>query len=134
MKRHPPQRRGAAVLVVTLVCLMIALSITATMIAETIARRGQLIREGNARQAELLVQAGRGRAAARIAIDADYRGERWSAEVSGGGDADIAIAVERTSGDDTRVTVTATYPDGDPRSVRRSRVFMFTNTNVSPEE
>jgi hypothetical protein len=113
---------------------MIALSITATMIAETIARRGQLIREGNARQAELLVQAGRGRAAARIAIDADYRGERWSAEVSGGGDADIAIAVERTSGDDTRVTVTATYPDGDPRAVRRSRVFMFTNTNVSPEE
>jgi phosphoribosylformylglycinamidine (FGAM) synthase-like enzyme len=133
MKRHRHNRRSGAVLVVTLVCLLIALSITASMIAETIARRVQLSAEGNARQAELLVRAGQGRAAARLAADDAYRGEQWSPKI-GGVNAVIEIATEFSAKGATRVTVAATYPEGDPKAVRRSRVFMFINTNLSPEE
>lgn len=133
MKRHRHNRRSAAVLVVTLVCLMIALSITASMITETIARRVQLQAEANARQVQLLVQAGQGRAAARLAADDEYRGEQWTPTV-GGVNAAVEIATEPSDDDAIRVTVSATYPDGDAKAVRRSRVFSFTNANLSPAE
>jgi type II secretory pathway pseudopilin PulG len=144
MKRHRHQRRSAAVLVVALVCLLVALSIATTMVTESIARRVQLHVELNARQAELLVQAGQGRAAARLAANGDYTGESWTPAVSDSKAAVVTIAVETideeatneglTNDGATRVTVVASYPDGDPKAVRRSRVYLFTNTNLSPEE
>lgn len=128
------ESRSAAVIVVTLVCLLIALSIAATMIAETLTRRVQLNLEAQARQTELLVQAGRGRAVARLAADADYRGERWTPTVaSAEATAVVEIALEKAD-DDMRLTVTATYPEGDRKAVCRSRVYLLTNTNLTPEE
>jgi type II secretory pathway component PulK len=139
MKRQRHKPRSAAVLVVALVCLLVALSIATTMVTESIARRVQLHVELNARQAELLVQAGEGRAAARLAADDEYTGESWTPAVSDSKAAVVTIAVETidegaTNEGATRVTVVASYPDGDPKAVRRSRVYLFTNTNLSPEE
>lgn len=134
MKRHRHQPRGAAILVVALVCLLVALSIATTMVTESIARRVQLHVELNARQAELLVQAGQGRAAARLAADNDYTGESWTPAVSDSKAAVVTISVETTDDAAAWVTVVASYPDDDPKSVRRSRVYLFTNTNLSLEE
>jgi type II secretory pathway pseudopilin PulG len=144
MKHRSHKSRSAAVLVVALVCLLVALSIATTMVTESIARRVQLHVELNARQAELLVQAGQGRAAARLAADDDYAGESWTPAVSDSKAAVVTITVETideeaandrpTNDRATRVTVVASYPKGDPKAVRRSRVFLFTNTNLSPEE
>jgi hypothetical protein len=133
MKHRRRQRRNAAVLVVVLVCLLVALSIATTMIAETLTRRAQLPIETNARQVELLVQAGRGRAAARLAADADYSGEQWTPTV-GATEAIVDIATETSEDGATRVTVVATYPDDALRAVRRSRVFLFRKANLTAEE
>jgi type II secretory pathway pseudopilin PulG len=134
MKHRSHKSRSAAVLVVALVCLLVALSIATTMVTESIARRVQLHVELNARQAELLVQAGQGRAAARLAADGEYTGESWTPAVSDSKAAVVTITVESVEDAAAKVTVVASYPDGDPKAVRRSRVFLFTNTNLSPEE
>ena len=132
MKRHR-QSRNAAVLVAALLCLLIALSIVTTMIAETIVRRTQLQVEGRARQTDLLVQAGQGRAAARLALDADYSGERWAPEI-GRASATVEITVEPDDDGATQVTIVAVYPEGEPKAVRRSRTFTFTSANPSTQE
>ena len=134
MKRHLHQPRSGAVLVVALICLLVALSIATTMVTESIARRVQLQVESNARQAELLVQAGRGRAAASLAANDEYTGESWALAVGDSKAAVVTITVEPIDDAGAKVTVVANYPDGDPKAVRRSRVFLFTNTNLSTEE
>ena len=131
------QSRHAAVLVAALVCLLIALSIATTMIAETLARRAQLPVEARARQADLLVQAGHGRAAARLALDADYSGESWTPELGATAatvTATVEISVEAIEDRATQVTVVVVYPEGDAKAIRRSRVFSFTSANLSAEE
>lgn len=134
MKRHRHQPRSGAVLVVALICLLVALSIATTMTTESIARRVQLQVELNARQADLLVLAGRNRAAARLAADSDYTGESWTPAVNDTKAAAVTITVEPIDDAGASVTVVASYPDGDPKAVQRSRVYLFTNTNLSPEE
>jgi hypothetical protein len=135
MNRYPRQPRQAVVLVVALVCLLVALSIATTMVTETISRRVQLPVELQARQAALLVQAGRGRAAVRLADDADYHGESWTPKLNGDESKTLVeIRVESLDDNRARVQVTVNYPDSGPQSIRRSLVFSPTYTNLSPEE
>ena len=134
MRRYRQKSRRGAVLVAALICLLIALSIATTMVTESVARRVQLPIELSARQAELLIQAGRGRAAMRLTADAGYEGERWAPPIGAGKHAVVTIEIEASGDDATRVSVAAIYPDGDPKAVRRSRVYLITNADLSEEE
>lgn len=136
MTRRPQPSRRGAVLVAAIVCLLITLSIVTTTVTGTITRRGQLATERNARQADLLVVAGRGRAVAQLAADPDYRGERWTPTVdaTAGRQAVVEINPQTTGDGAVRVTVVAAFPDGGPKSVRRSRVFLLPQAKPISEE
>lgn len=134
MNRRRRPRRGA-VLVVAVVCLMVALSIAATSVTESVSRRLQLRTERIARQAELLVEAGRGRAAARLASNADYGGERWSPTVGGAPlTALVEISSEPTADGAARVTVVVTLSQEGSVTVCRSQVFTFRSHHPADEE
>jgi hypothetical protein len=92
--------------------------------------------ELNARQIQAgwLAESGIQRAAARLAADANYRGETWnvSAEDLGGRDAGaVAIRVEQPPGKPDRRTVhvEADYPS-DPQ--QRARVMRDATLQIKP--
>jgi len=120
--------RHGSVLVVALVCLLVVMMILGGAMRRTLLMRRQWHGERDLRQAELLLQAGLDRAAWRLAREADYRGESWSlpAEaIVGTGAGQVVIRTERASPESPwRVHVTAEYPIGSERSIRRSRDFL----------
>lgn len=123
-----PSRRGA-VLVAAMACLLIAMSLAVTALADVLLQRKQLRVERSARQAELLLTAGRDLAAARLASDASYAGDKSELTVPTAGEfarAEIEIALvdpAPSGGGYSAFSVTATFPVGGPRPIRRSQVF-----------
>ena len=134
MKRRPSHQRNGVVLVTALVCLLIVMAMIATMIQGTLRNQRQLSTQHDARQTELLLQAGIYRAASRLAQDADYMGETWKlpAEAfSGSGEALVTITVSRESNESPlQIKVTAEYPAGSEWSIRRSDSFTLSPSQV----
>ena len=121
-------RRGA-VLVCVLVCLLCVSALVANMMRSIIRVQQQLKLEQASRQVELLLDAGRTRAAYRLANDAAYLGESWQPQpgslASDRAAAAVTIVVEpAVDGQTYLVQVTAEYPDVSPHSVRRSQRFV----------
>jgi hypothetical protein len=121
-------RRGA-VLVCVLVCLLCVSALVANMMRSIIRLQQQLKLEQASRQVELLLDAGRTRAAHQLTTDAAYSGETWHPQPTASGQATnsaaVTIAVEPASdGKSYRIQVTAEYPDVSPHSVRRSQRFV----------
>ena len=65
-------------LVAALVCLLVVMSILVGMLQGSLKARRQLLTERDARQADLLLQAGVNRAQWQLARSAQYRGEVWT--------------------------------------------------------
>jgi Tfp pilus assembly protein PilX len=117
-KRLGYGNRGA-VLLVLLVGLGVAATVTFAVVRLAAAGRQSLDRQVREAQAAWLAESALDRAAARLAADPNYPGETWtlSAEDLAGRDAaSVAIRVEPEAGrpDRRRVSVEAVYPD-DPR-------------------
>jgi hypothetical protein len=117
--------RGFA-LAIALICIIVMGLIAAAVLA--MARRAGVASRAESRrvQAYWLAEAGVERAAARLAIDPDYRGEAWpiAAEALGGLDAALVrIEVTPTGGrpDRRAVRVEADYPADPTRRARRIR-------------
>ncbi len=135
---HSRRIRRGAVLAAALVCLLVVLSILSSMLHSAIRARRQLHAERDLRQTELLLEAGLDRAASVLGQSADYRGETWNvpaAEILGHGEGQVVIELKESSDANARqVHITAEYPHGSERSVRRSGDFTINVLRIHNEE
>jgi hypothetical protein len=125
-------------IVAALVCLLVVTSIVGSMLQSALRARRQLHAERNRRQTELLLEAGANRAAARLAVEGEFRGDTWilpADEIVGLGEGRVTSEITRNS--DTEVwqlQIVAEYPLGREFSIRRSRSFQRPFTRSQAEE
>jgi Tfp pilus assembly protein PilX len=117
-QRRP--RRGLA-LIPALVCLVLVGMLCALALRSAHTQRMATATEQRRLQAEWLAESGAARASARLAADADYKGETWdvAATALGGethGAGVVRIKVEPVEGGRgrRRIHVEADYPRHDP--------------------
>ena len=131
------QRRRGMVLVAALVCLVVVMALLGHMLVGALRTGRQMHRERDRRQCELLLQAGQGRAALRIAADASYAGEVWNipaAEIGGQSEGQVTIQVSKNANSPPHIRVLAEYPRGSEHSIRRSRSALLPSTNPLSQE
>lgn len=109
---------AGVVMVAVLVCVGLVGLITLAILRQVATRRAEVDLAGRTLQARWLAEAALDRAAARLAADPAYRGERWqlSADVLGAAEGGVVqIEVQQASGPGhyRRLRVQADYPD-DP--------------------
>lgn len=120
-------RRGGSIIVV-IAFYAIAITMMGVWIRSALVHHRQVSRWHERTQAVWLAEAGVRRAAARLARDDGYQGERWdipAAEIGGQGAAEVIILVEPLESGDKlaenlgrpsqrrlRISATATYPLG----------------------
>lgn len=112
-----------------MVCLLCVSALIANMMRSIIRVQQQLKLEQTSRQVELLLDAGRTRAAHQLATDETYPGETWHPQPDAfrrsTDSAAVTIGVEPAlDGRSYLVQVTAEYPAASPHSVRRSQQFV----------
>jgi hypothetical protein len=115
-------RRGA-ILIVILVCFFVAASMFALLARHSVAEHRAAETQLWTAQAQWIAEAAIDRAAARLAVDANYTGDTWTisaAELGGDDGAKARIHIEKIDGSPNlrTVRVEADYPD-DP--VHRAR-------------
>lgn len=139
-RAHDPiskRSRGFSV-VAALVCLLIVSSLAGSLLKSAVRARRELHAERDRRQAELLVEAGASRAAARLVADPEFRGDTWDltpAEVIGDGAGRVIteiVAGDQQAGRELRVT--AEYPVGRDLSIRRSHTFYLSTAKAQSQE
>ena len=142
-RRRVRHRRSGMVMVAALVCLLVVTTLICNMLQGTLRARRQLHAERDRRQTELLLEAGAGRAAIRLAADPAFRGEIWNlpAEaIVGRGEGRVTTEVspsadgEPSTEPSWQVRVVAEYPLGSDFSIRRSRTFFVTAPNTQNQE
>ena len=118
-------RPAGAVLIATLVCLAVVMTLLGSMLLALLRTGRQLHVERDLRQCELLLQAGLERAAYRLATQPDYRGETWTLgenEISSAGKGQVTISLETGErGEPRQLYIAAEYPFGTESSIRRTR-------------
>jgi hypothetical protein len=127
-------RRGA-LMIVALACLLISLSLVATMIQGALRDRRNLRSYRDQRQTHWLVQSAAERAAYRLAHEPDYRGETWKPVVGDGKLAaagEVVVEATREADDEPwHVRIVAEYPAGVVQSVRQSHRFEISTVTPS---
>jgi type II secretory pathway component PulK len=126
MKQSVTAHRRGVALIVVLIGLAATTLIVLSILKLIAVERQSVELQSRQMQAGWLADAALDRASARLAADANYRGETWtlSAKDIGGRDgARIAIRVEEVAGkpDRRRVHVEADYPDDPERRSRQVR-------------
>jgi hypothetical protein len=128
-----PRRRG--MIAVAIVAVLIVLVILAGTLLRLFWLRHSDLRASERRlQAEWLAESGLDRAASKLLVDPDYRGETWSiraSELGGRDEASVKIEVAAVPGklDRRAVRVVADYPVDEPRRHRQSReIFVDLNS------
>jgi hypothetical protein len=128
-RRRVREKKRGAILIAALVCLAIVMGLLGSMLAGAIRTGRQLHAERDLRQCELLLAAGVDRAMLRLATEPDYRGETWTlpaAEMIAGGDGVVTIDVALDATQQPwPFKVSAEYPAGSERSIRRSRTILL---------
>lgn len=127
-------RRGGAVLVVALICLLLVTVLAASLTRTVLLQREQVIRDEWRLQAEWLADAGIDRAVARRNADPEYAGEEWRPEWNDSGplgDVRITLAGEESvDGELTvRISVTADVPPDTTDRARVQRTLEIRNEN-----
>jgi hypothetical protein len=118
--------RPGGILLTVLVCLTIASILFGVMLRTGLAE-WRLVRAQERRmQAAWLAESGLARAAARLAADAEYRGETWTItaeELRGNYPAAVRIRVETDAADESRwlIKAQADYPAEGQTRARESR-------------
>jgi hypothetical protein len=137
--RPANRSRNGLVLIAALVCLLIVTSLTTTMLQGALRARRQLRAERDRRQAELLVEAGADRAAARMAADSTFRGDTWSVPaeaIVGRGAGRVTTEIKQGVDDKSwQIHVVAEYPLDRDFPVRRSLTLALASpSTLSPEQ
>jgi hypothetical protein len=118
-------RHRGAILVAALVALAILSAIFAQMLHNALLTHRQLRLERDLRQTELLLAAGADRAAYRLAVDPNWRGETWRPMLdatTGAAAPQVTTQAARDAADKPwRVRIVAECPLGSQRSIQRSR-------------
>ena len=139
------QRRGAAMMVLVLTCLLVITALAGSMTAATLRSRRAVRSEHQLRQSELLLEAGVLRAASQLQNDPAYSGETWQPAATVGRFSHPLVDIQVTAATDDQtarlVEVTAslgTGVDASDRSgfplTRRSHTFRFTaSSSPNPE-
>jgi len=120
------RNRQGAILLTVLVCLTIASIIFGVMLRTGLAEWRLVRAQQRQMQAAMLAESALGRAAARLAADAGYRGETWKInadELGGNDDAVVRISVATDSADASSqmIRTQADYPADDETRARASR-------------
>ena len=125
-----PPRRGA-VLLLTIVCVAVALAIMAALVQVALLRYATQQNHQRRAQATCLVESGLDRAVARLAADPAYKGETWTiaaAEFNPAADDDIPSALVRieiktvaNNPHNREIHITADYADDLKSRARRSK-------------
>jgi type II secretory pathway component PulK len=128
-------RRGAA-LVVVLVGLAVATVMFLAAMKQILVQKKTIALNSRQIQAGWLAESGAQRAAARLAADANYRGETWSIsaeELEGrdGGTVTIRVAAAPGKPDRRAVHVEADYPSDPQERVRETRDIVL-RTGLQP--
>jgi hypothetical protein len=138
LQRRKVHQRSGLLLVAALVCLLVITSMLASMLQNAMRSRRELRTERDRRQAELLLDAGAGRAAARLADDPAFQGDTWEVPgqaIVGNGDGRVTTEVSREpDGVTIQMKVVAEYPLGRSFSIRRSRTFEVAAATVPTQE
>lgn len=132
MKRSP-ERRGA-VLVAAMVAMLVATSLVATMLAGALAARKECRVERGARQAALLVEAGRDKALAAWRANDTYTGETWQATLSDSPQpqqATVTIQLQPRS-EGVQAVVAVFYAPEGGLPIRRSQSFVLARPSTDP--
>ena len=121
------KRRGVALLV-AIVCVSIAVAVMYGIVQLATQAYREVGLEQHRTQASWILESAVDRAAAQLAAEEDYRGEKWTLEaqeLGGRYDAEVTIQVERVEGqaDWRQVRVVADYPVDIPYRVRQTRTF-----------
>jgi len=117
------QRRGT-LLIAVLACLTLVILLAAAWMKGIALERQQVRAQQNAMQAEYLARSALGRAAARLALDADYAGEMWKVgaeALAGRGEAVVAIQVDADRDDPRARVIRATAQFGTSVQARAQR-------------
>jgi hypothetical protein len=143
-RRRPPQcrprergRRRGVVMIVAVVVLVIGVALLTSFVALLVTGRASLDAEHQRLQARWLAESAIDRAAARLAADPKYSGERWtiSAEqlaANEGGAADIRVEAVPDRPNARRVVVQADYPDHPTYRCRATREATVELRNPMP--
>jgi type II secretory pathway component PulK len=118
-RSRPPQRRGAALLII-LVVFAVTMALAGVWTRRTLtSHRGQQL-AAERLQARWLAEAGVRRAAAQLSADADYDGEQWTIaaeDLQLRQSAGVLIQVEPAEEDGQyRLTARARYPQNEHRA------------------
>jgi hypothetical protein len=134
-QNHRSSSRHGSVLVCVIVCLSIVMALVTATTQSALRERRQVRVERQLRQADILVEAGAGRAVAKLNQLNSYTGETWSLgaqSLPGFEEARIHIDAPRVDGDQPRLvrvaaelSVVAQLPAELQRPVRRSFEFVF---------
>jgi hypothetical protein len=136
-RRRTRRRNSGLMIMAALVCLLVVTSIVTSMLHGAMRAHRELLAERDCRQAELLLQAGAGRAAARVVTEPDFRGDVWSlsaADIASHGDGRVTTSVSRPDNQSWQVHVIAEYPLGRNFPIKRSRTFEITNSKTQSQE
>jgi len=131
-------RRSGLMIIAALVCLLVVTSIVGSMVQSALRARRQLHVERDRRQAELLLEAGANRAAARLAVEPGFLGETWelpAEAIIGQGDGHVTTEVSRNANNQNwQVHVVAEYPLDRDLPIRRSHTFQIVNPTTQSQE
>ncbi|MBN2291056.1 MAG: hypothetical protein JXM70_01450 [Pirellulales bacterium] len=138
-------RRHGAVLLLTIVCVAVAMTILAGLVHVALLRHATQKNHIRAAQAACLVESGLDRAVARLAADPTYKGETWkitAAEFSNAASlADdqsalvrIEIKTVADNPDKREIHIQADYPDKPKLRARRSKQTTITLVTPAPEK
>jgi hypothetical protein len=119
-------RQRGVVVVIVLVCLMVAVGMSAAVLSQIAAERRVVQSSQRSLQAAWLAEAGIERAAAKLANNSSYVGETWTIsakELAAGEGATVTIRVEPVAGRAERraVRVEADFGDSPERRARRTK-------------
>ncbi|MGI9455343.1 MAG: hypothetical protein ACR2NU_02210 [Aeoliella sp.] len=134
-QNHRSSSRHGSVLVCVIVCLSIVIALVTATTQSALRERRQIRVERQLRQADILVEAGAGRAVTKLNQSERYTGETWSLDADslpGFEEARILIVAPRVDGDQPRLiritaelSVVTQLPAELQRPVRRSFEFVF---------
>ena len=145
MTNRRKHRRGAAMIVLVLTCLLVVSALVGSMTHATLGARRVVRMEHQMRQTELLLDAGVLRATGQLKVDSEYSGESWQPATSLERFQGPHVAIRvTTAADEPRarlIEVTASLGAGadpnDPSDVavtRRSHTFRIQFSNSSSAE
>ena len=130
-KAHVKRRNGAAV-IASIVCLMVVLLVTSSLVESVILHERQTRHQQHQLQALWLAQAALQQAQLQRQLDPDYSGgtQRWSAEELGGTHAAVVETRIEREGGEGRIRIEAVYPDNPATRVLHRSEITFSDRDT----